>query len=80
MDYNTLKNIVYNMPETYEEVTKANPAMASIIQQEVLLDNLIKHGIFKDRDDYFNLCQKRYEEIREETIKELEKMEEENEK
>ena len=80
MDYNTLKNIIYNMPKTYEEVTKINPSMASIIQQEVLLDNLIKHGISKDRNYYINLCQKRYDEIREETMKELEKMEEENEK
>lgn len=79
MDYNTLKNIVYNMPETYEEVTKINPSMANVIQQDVLLDNLIKHGIFKDRNDYFNLCQKRYEEIRKETIKQLEEMEEEYE-
>ena len=42
MEYNTLKNILYNMPETYEEATKVNSSMVNIIQQEILLDNLIK--------------------------------------
>lgn len=79
MDYNTLKNIYYNMPETWEEATKANSAIVSIIQNEILLDNLIKHGIFKDREDYFNQCSKKYDEIRNETIKQLEEMEKEYE-
>ena len=56
MEYNTLKNILYNMPETYEEAIKMSGPMISIIQNEILLDNLIKHGIFKDREDYFNQC------------------------
>lgn len=76
MDYNTLKNILYNMPETYEEAAKINQPMAQIIQQEVLLDNLIKHGIFENRDDYLNKCQEKYIELREETIRQLEEFEE----
>lgn len=79
MDYNTLKNIYYNMPETWEEASKANSEIVSIIQNEILLDNLIKHGIFKDREDYFNQCSKKYDEIRNETIKQLEEMEKEYE-
>lgn len=79
MDYNTLKNIVYNMPETYEEAMKMSGPMISIIQNEILLDNLIKHGIFKDKEDYFNQCSKKYDEIRNESIKQLEEMEKEYE-
>ena len=79
MDYNTLKDILYNMPEDYKDVIKSNSKMASIIQQDVILNALIEHGIFKDEKDYYNQCQKRYNDIREETIKEIERYEEENE-
>ena len=79
MDYNTLKNIVYNMPEDYKDVIKSNPKMADVIKQDVILNALIEHGIFKDELDYYNQCQKRYDNIREETIKEIERYEEENE-
>lgn len=74
MDFNTLKNIYYNMPETWEEATKANSAIVSIIQNEILLDNLIKYGIFKSKEDYFNQCSERYNEIRNDVIKQLEEM------
>ena len=74
MDYNTLKNIIYNMPETYEEATKTNSEIVSIIQNEILLDNLIKYGIFKSKEDYFNQCSERYNEIRNDVIKQLEEM------
>lgn len=79
MEYNTLKNIIYNMPETYEDAIKYNSSTVYVIQQEILLDNLIKHGIFEDREDYFNQCSKKYDEIRNETIKQLEEMGKENE-
>ena len=79
MDYNTLKNILYNMPEDYKDVIKSNPKMADVIKQDVILNALIEHGIFKDELDYYNQCQKRYDNIREETIKEIERYEEENE-
>ena len=79
MDYNTLKNIIYNMPETYEEATKVNSSMVNIIQQEILLDNLIKYGIFKSKEDYFNQCSERYNEIRNDVIKQLEEIEKEDE-
>lgn len=74
MDFNTLKNIYYNMPETWEEASKANSAIVSIIQNEILLDNLIKYGIFKSKEDYFNQCSERYNEIRNDVIKQLEEM------
>lgn len=74
MDFNTLKNIYYNMPETWEEASKANSAIVSIIQNEILLDNLIKYGIFKSKEDYFNQCSERYIEIRNDVIKQLEEM------
>lgn len=74
MDFNTLKNIYYNMPETWEEATKANSEIVSIIQNEILLDNLIKYGIFKSKEDYFNQCSERYNEIRNDVIKQLEEM------
>ena len=78
MDFNTLKNIYYNiyynMPETREEATKANSEIVSIIQNEILLDNLIKYGIFKSKEDYFNQCSERYNEIRNDVIKQLEEM------
>lgn len=76
MDYNTLKNIVYNMPETYEEALQTTGPMISIIQNEILLDNLIKYGIFKDRKDYFNQCKEKYIELREGTIRQLKEFEE----
>lgn len=79
MDYNTLKNIIYNMPETYEEATKTNSEIVSIIQNEILLDNLIKYGIFKSKEDYFNQCSERYNEIRNDVIKQLEEIEKEDE-
>ena len=79
MDYNTLKNIIYNMPETYEEATKTNSEIVSIIQNEILLDNLIKYGIFKDRKDYFNQCKEKYDSIRNDAIKQLEEIEKEDE-
>lgn len=79
MDYNTLKNILYNMPEDYKDVIKSNPKMADVIKQDVILNALIEHGIFKDELDYYNQCQKRYDNIREETIKEIERYEQENE-
>lgn len=79
MDYNTLKNILYNMPEDYKDVIKSNPKMADVIKQDVILNALIEHGIFKNELDYYNQCQKRYDNIREETIKEIERYEEENE-
>jgi hypothetical protein len=75
MDYNTLKDILWNMPETFEEVLKTNTSMADVIKQDVILNALIKKGIFKDRDDYFNQCQNRYDEIRNETIRQLEEQE-----
>ena len=74
MDFNTLKNIYYNMPETWEEASKANSAIVSIIQNEILLDNLIKYGIFKSKEDYFEQCSERYNEIRNDVIKQLEEM------
>lgn len=74
MDFNTLKNIYYNMPETWEEASKANSAIVSIIQNEILLDNLIKYGIFKSKEDYFNQCSERYIEIRNDVIKQLEEI------
>lgn len=79
MDYNTLKNIYYNMPETWEEATKANSGIVSIIQNEILIDNLIKYGIFKSKEDYFNQCSERYNEIRNDVIKQLEEIEKEDE-
>ena len=79
MDYNTLKNIIYNMPETYEEATKTNSEIVSIIQNEILLDKLIKYGIFKSKEDYFNHCSERYNEIRNDVIKQLEEIEKEDE-
>jgi len=79
MDYNTLKNIVYNMPETYEEALQTSGPMISIIQNEILLDNLIKYGIFKDRKDYFNQCKEKYDSIRNDAIKQLEEIEKEDE-
>lgn len=79
MDYNTLKNIIYNMPETYEEATKTNSEIVSIIQNEILLDKLIKYGIFKSKEDYFNQCSERYNEIRNDVIKQLEEIEKEDE-
>lgn len=79
MDFNTLKNIYYNMPETWEEATKANSEIVSIIQDEILLDNLIKYGIFKSKEDYFNQCSERYNEIRNDVIKQLEEIEKEDE-
>jgi len=75
MDYNTLKNIYYNLPETYEEALKVNSSMVNIIQQEILLDNLIKYGIFKSKEDYFNQCSERYIKIRKEVEDEIEEME-----
>ena len=80
MDYNTLKDILYNMPETYEEVIKINSNMATIIQQDTILNALIEHGIFKDERDYYNQCKERYNNIREETKKEIERYEQKNEK
>ena len=74
MEYNTLKNILYNMPETYEKAKKTNSEIVSIIQNEILLDNLIKYGIFKSKEDYFNQCFERYNEIRNDVIKQLEEM------
>lgn len=75
MDYNTLKDILWNMPKTFEEVLETNIDMADIIKQDVILNALIENGIFKDRDDYFNQCQNRYDEIRNEAIKQLEEQE-----
>ena len=75
MEYNTLKNILYNMPETYEEATKVNSSMVNIIQQEILLDNLIKYGIFKSKEDYFNQCSERYTKIRKEVENQIEEIE-----
>ena len=75
MDYNTLKNIIYNMPETYEEATKTNSEIVSIIQNEILLDKLIKYGIFKSKEDYFNQCSERYIKIRKEVEDEIEEIE-----
>lgn len=79
MDYNTLKNIIYNMPETYEEATKTNSEIVSIIQNEILLDKLIKYGIFKSKEDYFNQCKEKYDSIRNDVIKQLEEIEKEDE-
>ena len=67
------------MPETYEEATKTNSEIVSIIQNEILLDNLIKYGIFKDRKDYFNQCKEKYDSIRNDAIKQLEEIEKEDE-
>lgn len=71
MDFETLENIFNNMPKTYEEMQKNNPQMAEVIQQEIILDALIKHGIFKDKNDFFQQCKKRYTDIRNETEKQL---------
>ena len=79
MDHNTLKMILFNLPESYEDAIKMKSPTVSIIQQEILLDNLIKHGIFKDKEDYFNQCSERYNQIRSETEKQLEEMEKEYE-
>ena len=78
MDYNTLKNILYNMPEDYKDVIKSNPKMADVIKQDVILNALIEHGLFKDELDYYNQCQKRYDAIREETIRQIEEFEEDD--
>jgi len=80
MDYNTLKDILYNMPEDYKDVIKSNPKMADVIKQDVILNALIEHGIFKDELDYYNQCKERYNNIREETKKEIERYEQKNEK
>lgn len=74
MDFNTLKNIYYNMPETWEEASKENNKMCEIIQHDIMLNAMIKGGLFKDTEDFSNQCKERYDSIRNDVIKQLEEM------
>lgn len=74
MDFNTLKNIYYNMPETWEEASKENNKMCEIIQHDIMLNAMIKGGLFKDTEDFSNQCRERYNSIRNDVIKQLEEM------
>lgn len=74
MDFNTLKNIYYNMPETWEEASKENNKMCEIIQHDIMLNAMIKGGLFKDTEDFSNQCKERYTNVRNNVIKQLEEM------
>lgn len=74
MDFNTLKNIYYNMPETWEDASKENNKICEIIQHDIMLNAMIKGGLFKDTEDFSNQCKERYDSIRNDVIKQLEEM------
>lgn len=74
MDFNTLKNIYYNMPETWEDASKENNKLCDIIRHDIMINAMIKGGLFKDTEDFSNQCKERYTNVRNNVIKQLEEM------
>lgn len=74
MDFNTLKNIYYNMPETWEDASKENNKLCDIIRHDIMINAMIKGGLFKDTEDFSKQCEERYTNVRNNVIKQLEEM------
>ena len=75
MDYNTLKEIVFNMPETYEDLKKVDPQLCNVIRMDVILDKLVEKGIFKDWNEVLIDCSKMYQKYRKEASEVLNQLE-----
>jgi len=76
MDYNTLKNLVYSMPESYEEASQ-NEALNSFLKTQVIMERLVEKGIFEDWREVFILCSEAYQKYRQEAIDMLNEIEKE---
>ena len=76
MDYNTLKDLVYNMPESYEEASQ-NKALNDLLKLQVIMERLVEKGIFKDWNEVLILCSEAYQKYRQEAIDMLNEIEKE---
>lgn len=76
MDYNTLKNLVYSMPESYEEASQ-NESLNSFLKTQVIMERLVEKGIFEDWREVFILCSEAYKKYRQEAIDMLNEIEKE---
>lgn len=79
MDYNTLKEIVFNMPESYTDLAEINSPLCDKIKMDIIFDKLVEKGIFRDWNDVLINCSEKYEKYRQDTFDLLRKMEEEYE-